>query len=98
MARRNKNENKEVTVMDGVVVRYNPNDLNNDKINIAIRLLDKFIIYARIVKYSKGEFISYPNYKGKNGEYHDLSYCLDKDINEKILDAVLDGDNDLPFK
>lgn len=51
---------------------------------------EAFVIFGRIVAGSKKNtyFFSNPSYKDKDGEYHSLAYCFDKDIIEKINDAV----------
>lgn len=39
-----------------------------------------FVIYISVYKGRNGYFISYPNYKDNEGEYHDLAYCFDRDV------------------
>lgn len=65
-----------------------------------------FVIYISVYEGKNGYFISYPNYKGSDGEYHDLVYCFDRDVIEGLSDLItemIDGneedeeDEDLPF-
>lgn len=39
-----------------------------------------FVIYISVYKGKNGYFISYPNYKDSEGEYHDLAYCFDRTV------------------
>lgn len=62
-----------------------------------------FVIYISVYEGENGYFISYPNYKGNDGEYHDLVYCFDREVIEglKVLITEMisgeDEDDDLPF-
>ena len=37
-----------------------------------------------------GYFISYPNYKDNEGEYHDLAYCFDRDVIDGLTALVIE--------
>lgn len=64
-----------------------------------------FVIYISVYEGNNGYFISYPNYKDNEGEYHDLAYCMDVQVIEGLKDLItdmIDGededeDGDLPF-
>lgn len=65
-----------------------------------------FVIYISVYEGKNGYFISYPNYKDSDGEYHDLAYCVDVQVIEGLKDLItemIDGDEedeegeDLPF-
>lgn len=62
-----------------------------------------FVIYISVYDGKNGYFISYPNYKDSDNEYHDLVYCFDREVIEGLtvlITEMLDGeddDGDLPF-
>lgn len=64
-----------------------------------------FVIYISVYEGESGYFISYPNYKDSEGNYHDLAYCFDREVIEGLKDLItemIDGeyedeDGDLPF-
>ncbi len=47
-----------------------------------------FVIYISVYKGRNGYFISYPNYKDNEGEYHDLAYCFDRDVIEGLTALI----------
>ena len=47
-----------------------------------------FVIYISVYKGRNGYFISYPNYKDNEGEYHDLAYCFDRDVIEGLTSLI----------
>lgn len=63
-----------------------------------------FVIYISVYEGKNGYFISYPNYKDSDDEYHDLAYCMDVQVIEGLKDLItemIDGkdeDDDLPFE
>ena len=65
-----------------------------------------FVIYISVYEGKNGYFISYPNYKDSEDEYHDLAYCMDVQVIEGLKDLItemIDGededeDDDLPFE
>lgn len=64
-----------------------------------------FVIYISVYEGKNGYFISYPNYKDSEDEYHDLAYCMDVQVIEGLKDLITemidgedeDDDGDLPF-
>lgn len=62
-----------------------------------------FVIYISVYEGKNGYFISYPNYKDSEDEYHDLAYCMDSKVIEGLKDLItemIDGEDengDLPF-
>lgn len=75
----------------------------------SLLIADCFVIYISVYEGENGYFISYPNYKDSEGEYHDLAYCMDVQVIEGLKDLItdmIDGedeedeedeDDDLPF-
>ena len=63
-----------------------------------------FVIYISVYEGKNGYFISYPNYKDSEDDYHDLAYCMDVQVIEGLKDLItemIDGedeDDDLPFE
>lgn len=57
-----------------------------------IKTSDNFVIIAkvRVKKDNSGYFLSYPSYQNKKGEWKDYAYCMDKETNEKIVNAFLE--------
>ena len=49
-----------------------------------------FVIYINVYNGRNGYFISYPNYKDNEGEYHDLAYCFDRDVIEGLTALVIE--------
>lgn len=64
-----------------------------------------FVIYISVYEGKNGYFISYPNYKDSEDEYHDLAYCMDVQVIEGLKDLITemidgedeDDDGDMPF-
>lgn len=62
-----------------------------------------FVIYISVYEGEHGYFLSYPNYKDSEGDYHDLAYCMDVQVIEglrNLITDMIDGedeDSDLPF-
>lgn len=62
-----------------------------------------FVIHISVYEGKNGYFISYPNYKDSEDEYHDLAYCMDVQVIEglkELITEMIDGedeDGDLPF-
>lgn len=60
-----------------------------------------FVIYISVYEGKNGYFLSYPNYKDSEDEYHDLAYCMDVQVTEGLKDLItemIDGEGvDLPF-
>ena len=54
----------------------------------------------RVVEGSNGLFISMPQSKDAEGEYHDIAFPISKEAREELTDAVLDAykDADKPKK
>lgn len=65
-------------------------DRGRKGINAKITLCDAFVIYARVIEGEDGPFLSYPNFKTKDGKYVNQAYCFDKDI-IKAINEALDG-------
>lgn len=96
MAKQNKEkrpEYVELQATDDITVRmYDPG--KNDKVRASLTLDvggGKMVIYGNAVNGKNGWFFSYPQYKGKDGEYKNLVFALDKEINDAISSALEDG-------
>ena len=63
-------------------------DRGRKGISAKITLCDAFVIYARVVEGKNGAFLSYPNFKTKDGDYVNQAYCFDTDINKAINEAI----------
>lgn len=72
--------------------------------NVSVTFGGVFVVTGlKVIDGKKGEFVSMPAYKGKDGEYHDTAFPITKEFREtlaeRVLDAyfdALDGD-DLPM-
>ena len=53
-----------------------------------ITLNNAFVIFGKIIQSDNGPFISYPNWKDKDGNYHNQAYCFDKEVNETIKETL----------
>lgn len=59
--------------------------------NASITLDNEIVITGlQIVAGSKGLFVSMPQYRDSEGEYHDRFYALNKETREKINTSVLE--------
>lgn len=81
-------------------VRINKYEKNNVKGFATITIDDDLVISGfTIVDGSKGLFVSMPNTKGKDGEYHDTVFPLSKKgrdgLNKIIIDAYKKSTNNL---
>lgn len=50
-----------------------------DIIPISLTINGLAIVGAKVISSDKGAFISFPQYKGKDGEYHSLVYMYEKE-------------------
>lgn len=79
---------KEAT--DDIVVRmYDPG--KKDKVRASLTLEvggGHIVVYGNAVNGKSGWFFSYPQYKNKEGEYKNLVFALDKEVNDAISDAL----------
>lgn len=112
-SRKNKTEyikgtlnNKDFANLAGTVTVQLAEDTNPKSKRVAWGSLvigECFVIHISVYEGKKGYFISYPNYKDDNDEYHDLAYCMDTQVIEGLKDLItemIDGedeDSDLPF-
>lgn len=72
----------------------------------SLTIAECFVVYISVYGGDNGYFISYPNYKDSEENYHDLAYCFDREVIEGLKDLItdmIDGededdeDDDLPF-
>lgn len=107
-SRKNKTEyikgtlnNKDFANLAGTVTVQLAEDINPKSKRVAYGSLiigECFVIYISVYEGKNGYFISYPNYKDDNDEYHDLAYCIDTQVIEGLKDLITDMiDGDLPF-
>lgn len=62
---------------------------NDDKVYFTLVVNDVFINNCRVATGSKGDFVSFPSYKGKNGNYYNYAYVsLDDKTTSKIMEII----------
>ena len=85
-----KPEYVEKEATDDITVRmYDPG--KKDKCSASLTLEvggGKMVIYGNAVNGKNGWFFSYPQYKNKEGEYKNLVFALNKEINDAISSAL----------
>lgn len=85
-----KPEYVEKEATEDITVRmYDPG--KKDKCSASLTLEvggGKMVIYGNAVNGKNGWFFSYPQYKNKEGEYKNLVFALDKEINDAISSAL----------
>lgn len=85
-----KPEYVEKEATEDITVRmYDPG--KKDKCSASLTLEvggGKMVIYGNAVNGKNGWFFSYPQYKNKDGEYKNLVFALDKEINDAISSAL----------
>lgn len=79
---------KEAT--DDILVRmYDPGKNNKARASLTLEVGGgKMVIYGNAVNGKNGWFFSYPQYKTKDGEYKNLVFALDKEVNDAISGAL----------
>lgn len=101
---------KDFSNLAGSVTVSLAEDTNSKSKRVAygsLTIAECFVIYISVYEGKNGYFISYPNYKDSEGEYHDLAYCMDSQVIEGLKDLITemingededeDDDGDLPF-
>lgn len=116
-SRKNKTEyikatlnSKDFVNLTGTVTVQLAEDTNPKSKRVAwgsLVIAECFVIHISVYEGKNGYFISYPNYKDSEDEYHDLAYCMDVQVIEGLKDLItemIDGENedededgDLPF-
>ena len=81
-----KEPDLEVEIADGIWLSIYDKQGKNDSCKITLN--NAFVIFGKIIQSDNGPFISYPNWKDKNGDYHNQAYCFDKEINETIKETL----------
>lgn len=62
---------------------------NDDKVYFTLVVNGVFINNCRVATGSKGDFVSFPSYKGKNGNYYNYAYVsLDDATTAKIMEII----------
>ena len=79
---------KEAT--EDILVRmYDPGKNNKTRASLTLEVGGgKMVIYGNAVNGKGGWFFSYPQYKSKDGEYKNLVFALDREINDAISGAL----------
>lgn len=99
-------DSKEFVNLTGTVTVKLAEDTNPKSKRVAygsLAIAECFAIYISVYEGESGYFISYPNYKDSEGNYHDLAYCFDVQVIEGLKDLITemidgeDDDGDLPF-
>ena len=86
-----KADYKEQNATEDIVVRVYPG--RGDRLSASLTIevaVGHFVIYGQAVNGKKGWFFSYPSYKGKDREYHNVAYALEKEVNDSIAEALSD--------
>lgn len=84
-----KPEYKEENATEDIVVRVYPG--KGDRLSASLTIeteVGHVVIYGQAVDGKNGWFFSFPSYKGKDGEYHNIVYALEKEVNEAISEAL----------
>lgn len=83
--------------LTGTVAVQLTKDTNENSKRVAkgsLTIAGCFVIYISVYKGRNGYFISYPNYKDNEGEYHDLAYCFDRNVIDgltALITEMIDG-------
>lgn len=80
---------KEENATEDIVVRAYPGE--GDRLSASLTIeteVGHVVIYGQAVNGKNGWFFSWPSYKGKDGEYHNTAYALEKDVNDAISEAL----------
>lgn len=85
-----KAEYAEKEATDDILVRmYDPGRKDKTRASLTLEVGGgKMVIYGRAVNGKSGWFFSYPQYKSKDGEYKNLVFALDREINDAISSAL----------
>ena len=81
---------KEESATEDITVRVYPKD-GEDRLSASVTIETEaggIVIYGQAVNGKNGWFFSWPSYKGKDGEYHNTAYALEKDANDAISEAL----------
>ena len=81
-----KEADLEVEIAEGIWLSIYDKPGKNDSCKITLN--NAFVIFGKIIQSDNGTFISYPNWKDKDGNYHNQAYCVDKVINETIKETL----------
>lgn len=81
-----KEADLEVEIAEGIWLSVYDRPGKNDSFKITLN--NAFVIFGSVIQSDKGTFLSYPNWKDKNGNYHNQAYCFDKEINETIKETL----------
>lgn len=77
--------------LTGTVAVQLTKDTNENSKRVAkgsLTIAGCFVIYISVYKGKNGYFISYPNYKDNDGEYHDLAYCFDRNVIDALTSLI----------
>lgn len=85
-----KTEYAEKEATDDILVRmYDPGKKDKTRASLTLEVGGgKMVIYGNAVNGKSGWFFSYPQYKSKDGEYKNLVFALDREINDAISAAL----------
>lgn len=87
---------KENSLPEEVKIKVSTSPINIEKSGIkaisSITLNDSMVIKnIRVIEGSKGLFVQMPNYKDREGNYHDIAFPVTKEFREKLFSTVLDS-------
>lgn len=82
----------DVEATEDITVRVYPPEGKRARASLVVETsAGKLCIYGNAMNGKNGWFYSYPQYKGKDGEYHNLVFALDKEVNDAISNALEEG-------
>ena len=68
---------------------FKPNQDGNIKAFGSITIEDAFAVQIKVIESVKGAFVSFPNYKTKDGEWKDTAFPITKDARNHIIEVVM---------
>lgn len=85
-----KPEYIEKEASDDIIVRmYDPCKKDKTRASLTLEVGGgRIVIYGNAVNGKSGWFFSYPQYKNKEGEYKNLVFALDREVNDAIDEAL----------
>ena len=73
------------------ITQINVTPIDNNKIiaMVSITFDNCFVVSSiKIIRGKDTDFISFPNYEGKDGKYHDIAFPITADFRREICDAI----------
>lgn len=78
-------------IVTEVKIRKVNNEQTKIKANASVTLNGAFVIHdVRVIEGTKGLFVTMPNRKDPDGEYHDICHPITAEARDIIINSVLD--------